>query len=97
HFIANDLDFNGIQARVDAMAMLGVPYGAAVNRAPAMARDQARHVAASIVAQGGPQGLERKEVVAIIAYLQRLGKDIQVAAPNAVVSRAPDATAGGRP
>jgi cytochrome c oxidase cbb3-type subunit I/II len=96
HFIENNLDFEGIQARVDAMAMLGVPYGEAINRAPALARDQAKLVAASIVAQGGQPGLETKEVVAIIAYLQRLGKDIQVAAPNAVVSR-PSATAGGRP
>ena len=77
------------------MAMLGVPYGDAVNRAPALAREQAARVAAAIVSQGGPSGLERKEVVAIIAYLQRLGKDIQVA-PNQTVTRGAPA-AGGRP
>jgi cytochrome c oxidase cbb3-type subunit I/II len=97
HFVENDLNFDGIQARVDAMAMLGVPYGEAINRAPAMAREQGKQVAASIVAQGGQAGLENKEIVAIIAYLQRLGRDIQVAAPNAVVSRPTAAGVGGRP
>jgi cytochrome c oxidase cbb3-type subunit I/II len=62
-----------------------------------MAREQAKQVAASIVSQGGQQGLANKEVVAIIAYLQRLGKDIQVAEPNAVVSRPSAARVGGRP
>ena len=38
------LDFDGIQKSVDAMTMLGVPYGEAVNRAPEMAREQAAAV-----------------------------------------------------
>jgi cytochrome c oxidase cbb3-type subunit I/II len=97
HFLTSDINFNAIQSRVDAMAMLGVPYGDAVNRAPEMAREQAKQVAASIVSQGGQQGLETKEVVAIIAYLQRLGKDIKVAAPNAVVAQPSATTVGGRP
>jgi cytochrome c oxidase cbb3-type subunit I/II len=97
HFVRNDLNFDGIQARVDAMAMLGVPYGDAINRAPELARTQAREVAASIVAQGGPQGLERKEVVAVIAYLQRLGKDIRVPAPNTVVTGGTRTGSGARP
>ena len=44
----SSLDFDGIQRRVDAMVMLGVPYGDAVNSAPAMAREQARTMAAGI-------------------------------------------------
>jgi cytochrome c oxidase cbb3-type subunit I/II len=71
------LDFASIQARVDAMAMLGVPYGAAIHSAEVMARAQAKQVAAEIVTQGGPAGLEDKEIVALIAYLQRLGTDIK--------------------
>jgi cytochrome c oxidase cbb3-type subunit I/II len=71
------LDFDAIQSRVDAMAMLGVPYGDAVNRAPAMAREQARTIAAAIAAQGGPEGLEDREITALVAYLQRLGKDVR--------------------
>ena len=75
--LTTPLDFEGIQRRVDAMAMLGVPYADAVNRAPAMAREQAQVIAREIEAQGGPAGLGDKEIVAIIAYLQRLGTDIK--------------------
>jgi cytochrome c oxidase cbb3-type subunit I/II len=75
--LTSRLDFAGIQKRVDVMAMLGVPYGEAVQRAPEMAREQASAMAASIAAQGGPQGLEDREVVALVAYLQRLGTDLK--------------------
>ncbi len=73
----NVIDFDGIQKHVDAMAMLGVPYGDAINRAPQMARDQAKLIAASIEATGGPKGLENKEIVALVSYLQRLGRDLK--------------------
>ena len=92
HFSTNDIDFAGIQKRVDAMVMLGVPYGDAVNSAPDLARAQAREVAADLAATGGPSGLETKEVTAIIAYLQRLGKDIKAAPGVASTARA-----GGQP
>ncbi len=74
--LEHEIDFEGIQARVDAMAMLGVPYGEAVRRAPAMAREQAALIASELVQQGGPEGMETKKVIALIAYLQRLGTDI---------------------
>jgi cytochrome c oxidase cbb3-type subunit I/II len=77
------IDFAAIQKRVDAMAMLGVPYADAVNRAPEMAREQARELAAAIVAQGGPAGLEDKEITAMVAYLQRLGRDIKTGTESA--------------
>jgi cytochrome c oxidase cbb3-type subunit I/II len=88
------IDFAGIQARVDAMAMLGVPYGDAVRHAPEMARTQARAVAAEIAAEGGPRGLDDKEIVALIAYVQRLGVDIRGAGAVASAAR-PDSTKGG--
>jgi cytochrome c oxidase cbb3-type subunit I/II len=79
HLLRRPLDFAVIEKRVDAMAMLGVPYGDAVKPgvAPEMARQQARQVAASIASQGGPKGLEDREIVAMVAYLQRLGQDIK--------------------
>lgn len=80
HFSTTPLDFDGIQQRVDAMAMIGVPYGDAINKAPAMAREQAKSIAAAIVEQGGPAGLEDTQMVAIVAYMQRLGRDIRVTA-----------------
>jgi cytochrome c oxidase cbb3-type subunit I/II len=80
HFMTNALDFERIQSRVDAMAMLGVPYGDAVNNAAALARTQAQAVAGSIAQAGGETGLESREIVAIIAYMQRLGRDAQALA-----------------
>ena len=77
HFMTKSIDFDAIQSRVDAMAMVGVPYGDAINRAPAMAREQASQIAASIAQQGGPSGLQDKQIVAIVAYMQRLGRDIK--------------------
>jgi cytochrome c oxidase cbb3-type subunit I/II len=78
HFLTKPLDFDGIQRRVDAMAMVGVPYGDALNKAPGMARAQAQQIAAVITEQGGPAGLEDKQIIAMVAYMQRLGRDIKV-------------------
>jgi hypothetical protein len=51
------------------------------------------------VEQGGPRGLEDKQMVALIAYIQRLGHDIKVqataAAPIAAPGAAPVAAHGG--
>jgi cytochrome c oxidase cbb3-type subunit I/II len=63
------------------MAMLGVPYGELVRdgRAIADARTQARAIADDIASTGGPADLQDKEIVALVAYLQRLGTDIKKA------------------
>jgi cytochrome c oxidase cbb3-type subunit I/II len=90
HFAKTDIPWAVIQPRVQAMAMLGVPYGAAVTKAEAMAREQAKTVAAEISANGGPSDLQEKEIVAIVAYMQRLGKDIKLAtAPLAAAANSP--------
>jgi cytochrome c oxidase cbb3-type subunit I/II len=58
-----------------------------------MAREQAAAIAGGIAVQGGPRGLEDKEIVALIAYLQRLGRDAratgiaQAAPPSPEVTR----------
>ena len=83
HLLVNTIDFPTIQKHVDAMAMLGVPYGDAVNKAPEMAQQQAAQIAAGIEAAGGPKGLADKEIVALTAYLQRLGRDIKNASGTA--------------
>jgi len=98
--LKRDLDFDQIRKRVRVMAMLGVPYGRAVNDAPQMAREQAARIAAELVEQGGCPGMETKEVIALVAYLQRLGIDISrpvESAPEAdVPAREGDGT-GGEP
>jgi cytochrome c oxidase cbb3-type subunit I/II len=95
NFQANPIDWSVIPKRVEVMAMLGVPYGEAVNNAEAMAKAQAREIADDIAKSGGPTGLEDKEIVAMVAYLQRLGKDIK-ATGVAQSAPAPAATAAGR-
>jgi cytochrome c oxidase cbb3-type subunit I/II len=73
--LEDDIAFDAIQPRVDAMTMLGVPYGDAVTQAESLARAQAATVRREIVAQGGEDPGD-KDIVALIAYLQRLGTDI---------------------
>ncbi|MCA9299709.1 MAG: cytochrome-c oxidase, cbb3-type subunit II, partial [Phycisphaerales bacterium] len=81
--VTQDLDYASIPARVGAMAMLGVPYGDAVEHAEDLARAQAQVIADDIESQGGPADLETKKVVAMIAYLQRLGTDLYATPPAA--------------
>jgi cytochrome c oxidase cbb3-type subunit I/II len=79
HLLENDVAWNVIQSRVDAMAMLSVPYDqASLASADRVARTQAEALAAKLVKQGGPAGMEDKDVIALIAYMQRLGHDIRL-------------------
>jgi cytochrome c oxidase cbb3-type subunit I/II len=84
---------------VDVMAMLGVPYGNAVTEGAKMAQTQAAAIAADLEAQGAPKGLGDKEIVALIAYIQRLGTDIRVtaASASASASAAPAVSGGAQP
>jgi cytochrome c oxidase cbb3-type subunit I/II len=72
------LDFAAVERGVAAQVTLGVPYTPPqVRGAAELAREQGRQIAQAVVAQGGPQGLEETRLVALIAYLQRLGTDIK--------------------
>jgi cytochrome c oxidase cbb3-type subunit I/II len=78
HLYEDAIPWDDIQDRVDGMAMLGVPYSAAaLNDADGLARAQAAEISARIAGQGGPSGLEDNDVIALIAYMQRLGQDIK--------------------
>jgi cytochrome c oxidase cbb3-type subunit 2 len=78
--LTDDIPYDVIQKRVDAMAMLGVPYGkAALADAGSEARHQAEQYAKELATEGGPANMQNKEVIALIAYLQRLGIDIRQA------------------
>jgi cytochrome c oxidase cbb3-type subunit I/II len=79
HLLENGVEWSVIQSRVDAMAMLNVPYDqASLASADRVARTQAEALAAKLVKQGGPTGMEDKDVIALIAYIQRLGRDIRL-------------------
>jgi cytochrome c oxidase cbb3-type subunit I/II len=76
------LDFDSIGRHVEAQQMVGVPYtDAEIEGARLAAKTQAAAVAKEIADQGGPKNLEGQQVVALIAYLQRLGRDIQALPP----------------
>ncbi len=96
-FEKKELDFKSIPLRVKAMVFLGVPYTQdEQDNAEELARAQAKLIAGEIVEQNGPPGLEDKEVVALIAYLQRLGTDIyKTPEPEAETESTDEPAAGG--
>jgi cytochrome c oxidase cbb3-type subunit I/II len=78
------IDFAAVERGVAAQLTLGVPYTPEeVKGAAELARQQGRQIAQAIVEQGGPKGLEETRLVALIAYLQRLGTDIKKTAATA--------------
>jgi cytochrome c oxidase cbb3-type subunit I/II len=78
------IDWAALRRGVAAQKALGVPYGPEeLQRAAELAREQARGVAAAIAEQGGPPGLDETKLVALVAYLQRLGTDIKTKAASA--------------
>jgi cytochrome c oxidase cbb3-type subunit I/II len=95
------IDFRALERGVAAQVTLGVPYTAdEVKGAAQLAREQGRQIAQSIAEQGGPQGLDETRLVALIAYLQRLGTDIKKSSAAAEATAGPDglqAKAGREP
>ncbi|MEM1271519.1 MAG: cytochrome-c oxidase, cbb3-type subunit II, partial [Bacteroidota bacterium] len=75
--ISDELDLSDLSSRLNALQTLGVPYSDdQVARAAELARAEAARFAGSIETQGGPAGLADREIIALVAYLQRLGTDI---------------------
>ena len=79
--IENDLDAGMLEAKISALRKVGTPYPAGYEKiAMDDLKKQAATIAASLKKDGVEQeGLENKEIVALIAYLQRLGTDIKKA------------------
>jgi cbb3-type cytochrome c oxidase subunit II len=72
------LDFDILPTKLRRLRAVGVPYtDQEIERAVADAQAQARAIAADVEANKGPSGLEDKEIVALVAFLQRLGADIK--------------------
>jgi cytochrome c oxidase cbb3-type subunit I/II len=73
----NDLDVSTLKAKIKAMQTLGVPYETGYeNKAEADLDKQAEAITANLK-KDGIETSHKKEIVALIAYLQRLGKDIK--------------------
>jgi cytochrome c oxidase cbb3-type subunit I/II len=74
-----DADFLSLPSRMKAMQALGVPYtDEQVAGGEQASRNQARDLADRLDQQEGGSitGVEKKQVIALIAYLQRLGTDL---------------------
>jgi len=83
--LKNTVNFDEIRGRVDSMALMGVPYGELLLEGKTVehAKGQALEIAMELEAQGGPEFGETwdKKVIALIAYLQRMGTDISKTPP----------------
>jgi cytochrome c oxidase cbb3-type subunit I/II len=99
HLKSGSVDFASTGRKLDAMQVVGVPYTEQqVTSAPRDALAQAQKIVEGLRAQGGVQLAPESELVALIAYLQRLGKP--PAAPTAASEASRSATrvasVGGR-
>lgn len=83
HFLQDQIDYAAIRNHVAALAKIGVPYdaqhGMPVEQAETLARAQAREVLSVLEQQNGGK-LENldahAQVLALIAYMQRMGTDL---------------------
>ena len=76
---ANDLDVGDTQKKLEVLQTLGTPYSAGyIENVERHLQRQANAIAANLREQGVQMAdMERKEIIALIAYLQRLGTDIK--------------------
>ena len=76
HMLTTQLDLTPIAGRMRGLRRLGVPYtDVQIQNAAVLAQAQADSIAAEVESQGGPGRLANKEIMALVAYLQRLGID----------------------
>jgi cytochrome c oxidase cbb3-type subunit I/II len=75
----NDLDYSQIGDKIKAMRTLGVPYEDGYEKIAAQDLEaQANEISQKLKSQDkNIQANPKKEIIALIAYLQRLGTDIQ--------------------
>jgi cytochrome c oxidase cbb3-type subunit I/II len=71
----NRIELDTLRRKLQVMQQLGVPYNSyEIDHAAELASVQAKAIAEGLQAQGAPAGLENREIVALIAYLQSLGQ-----------------------
>lgn len=70
-------DVQILPRKLEVLSRLGHPYSAEeIENAVALAEEQAKKIAAELHRSGVPLAIYDKKIVALIAYLQRLGTDI---------------------
>jgi len=80
--LTQKLDTNSLPSRIKALRKVGVPYPAGYENGDAQKEldEQANRVMLGLKV-GMVESEKDREIIALIAYLQRLGKDIKSAAP----------------
>jgi cytochrome c oxidase cbb3-type subunit I/II len=77
------LNTSSTKAKLEAMKALGVPYeDVYIENWQAELESQAREIAETLNADPNIKVEPQEEIVALIAYLQRLGTDVKKAAPQ---------------
>jgi cytochrome c oxidase cbb3-type subunit I/II len=70
-----DTDFLILRKKLSVMKQLGVPYEEdVIANADIYAQKQAQQIALDLEANGAPRGMDKKEIIALISYLQVLGQ-----------------------
>lgn len=77
-----ELDLKSLPGRISALRRVGVPYPDGYENGPAQAElnEQAQQIVANL-AEGMVEAEPDREIIALIAYLQRLGTDIKAEPP----------------
>jgi cytochrome c oxidase cbb3-type subunit I/II len=80
HMLNSKMDLSYLPKQINALRRLGTPYEKEFeNQAIPHAMAQAKEVAARLKEQGvKDKNIEDKQIIALIAYLQRLGTDIKI-------------------
>ncbi len=84
--LEDELDTSSTVKKLEVMRALNVPYSSEqISGALDSLHTQAKQISDELVSQGvqAKSGLEKKEVIALIAYLQRLGSDVKGAGGGA--------------
>ena len=80
--IENDLDISDLKSKISAMRTIGVPYEEGYEEvAESELMQQAEIITADLLDSGILVDPD-KEIIALIAYLQRLGTDIKAEAAD---------------
>ncbi|MBL7950349.1 MAG: cytochrome-c oxidase, cbb3-type subunit I [Flavobacteriales bacterium] len=87
HLFENSLDTTTTRTKIAAMITLGVPYDEAFPALANGALSQQSDIIVADLKKAGIETLPDREIIALIAYLQRVGTDIKVKAPEVAAAR----------
>ncbi|MFC3415519.1 cytochrome-c oxidase, cbb3-type subunit I [Algoriphagus hitonicola] len=78
----NLMDYSDLPAKIRTLQKLGVPYPEGYDQQAMQELDEQANQIAENLKESGVEVLPHTEIVALIAYLQRLGTDIKTSASN---------------